>query len=164
MTHPTRRQTLIVGALALLATATHTHAQAPQPAPVLTVSGAQTPSRDFTLASLEALPQVEVRTTTPWSKAAVTYRGPLLRTVLEAAGAKGQELRAIALNDYRVTLPLADVREHNVILATRADGQPLSVRDKGPLFVIYPFDSEPALKQPAYYERSIWQLRRLQLD
>jgi hypothetical protein len=164
MTSPTRRQALTLGALALLATAPLTHAQATQPTPVLTVSGAQTPSRDFTLASLEALPQVEVRTTTPWSKVAVTYRGPLLRTVLEAAGAKGQELRAIALNDYRVTLPLADVREHNVILATRADGQPLLVRDKGPLFVIYPFDSEPALKQPVYYERSIWQLRRLQMD
>lgn len=139
-------------------------AQTPAPGPVLTVSGTRGLTRDYTMAALEAMPQVEVRTSNPWSKTAVSYSGPLLRTVLEATGADGQTVRAVALNDYRVALPTADVREHNVILATRANGQPLSVRDKGPLFVVYPFDAEPALKQQLYYERSIWQVRRLQVE
>lgn len=159
------RSALAVSALALSVLAPAVQAQSAPTAPVvLTVSGGQAASKDFSMAALEALPQVEVRTTNPWSKVAVTYRGPLLRTVLDAVGAKGKDVRAIALNDYRITLPVADAREHNVILATRADGQPLSVRDKGPLFVVYPFDAEPELKQALYYERSIWQLRRLQVE
>lgn len=160
------RYALAVSAVALSALVPAVQAQTvPATAPtVLTVSSPRATAQDYTLAALEALPQMEVRTTNPWSKTAVTYSGPLLRTVLEATRAEGQTVRAVALNDYRVALPIADVREHNVILATRANGQPLSVRDKGPLFVVYPFDAEPALKQQLYYERSIWQVRRLQVE
>lgn len=132
--------------------------------PILTVSGPSAARKDFDLAALDALPQLEVRTTNPWVKAPVTYRGPLLRTVLEAASAKGQQVKATALNDYRIQLPVDDAMKYDVILATRANGQVLSVRDKGPIFVVYPFDARPELKHSAYYERSIWQVRSLQVD
>ena len=157
------RDSWLAVAVISLGIAASAQAQTKSAPAILTVSSQQSAAKDFSLADLDALPQVEVKTTNPWSKSAVTYRGPLLRVVLEAAGAKGQEIRATALNDYSVVLPVADAMEHNVILATRADGQTLSVRDKGPVFVIYPFDAEPSLKQTTYYERSIWQLRRLQI-
>ena len=38
----------------------------------------------------------------------------------------------------------------------------MSVRDKGPLWVMYPFSDAPALKTETNYSRCIWQLNRLQ--
>jgi hypothetical protein len=37
----------------------------------------------------------------------------------------------------------------------------MAVRDKGPLFVIYPFDARPELRGAVYYSRSAWQLRTI---
>ena len=34
----------------------------------------------------------------------------------------------------------------------------MSVREKGPLFVVYDYDSDPELKQQKYYGRSAWQV------
>jgi hypothetical protein len=34
----------------------------------------------------------------------------------------------------------------------------MSVRDKGPLWVIYPYDAVPEYKSERIYARSIWQL------
>ena len=42
--------------------------------------------------------------------------------------------------------------------------QPMAVRDKGPLFVVYPFDSKVELRSSVYYERSIWQLKRMSIE
>ena len=34
---------------------------------------------------------------------------------------------------------------------------------KGPLFIVYPFDRKPELATPTYYDRSAWQLQRLEI-
>jgi hypothetical protein len=38
------------------------------------------------------------------------------------------------------------------------------VRDKGPLFIVYPYDSKPELKSQTYYGRSAWQLAKLIIE
>ncbi len=39
----------------------------------------------------------------------------------------------------------------------------MSVREKGPLVIIYPFDDKPELRDAVHYSRAIWQLRSLEL-
>ncbi|MEO6409595.1 MAG: hypothetical protein ABIO45_12700, partial [Burkholderiaceae bacterium] len=56
-------------------------------------------------------------------------------------GAAGGDLRAVALNDYRADIPAEDVQRDEVMVAYLLDDEPMRVRDKGPLVVIYPFDS-----------------------
>lgn len=34
---------------------------------------------------------------------------------------------------------------------------------KGPLFIVYPFDSKPELSSKPYYDPSAWQLQRLEI-
>jgi hypothetical protein len=58
---------------------------------------------------------------------------------------------------------MEDVRKYNVILALKRDGEYMPVRDKGPLFIVYPFDSDPELKNRVYYGRSVWQVARLEI-
>jgi hypothetical protein len=112
-------------------------------------------------AMLDALPQRTLVTKTPWHQGAIRFTGPLLRDVLALVGAKGDKLYAVALNDFTGTIPMADVNEHDVVLAHSINGKRLTVRDKGPLFIIYPFDQKPQLRSSVYYARSVWQLHKL---
>lgn len=118
---------------------------------------------DFDMAALDALPQHSFTTSTPWFKVPRKFSGPLLRDVLAAAGAQGSTLRAVALNDYKVEIPADDARRYKVLMATRLDDKPMPVREKGPLFIIYPYDDSADLRSERYYSRSAWQLRRLEV-
>jgi hypothetical protein len=40
----------------------------------------------------------------------------------------------------------------------------IPVRTKGPLFIVYPFDSKAELRSATYYERSAWQLKSLTVE
>lgn len=133
---------------------------------ILTISGAITQPNAGALAKLdmkmiEALPQQTFTTRTPWFDRPVTFTGPLLADVMAAVGATGSALAATAINDYTITIPMGDVKARKVIMARLIDGKPIPVREKGPLFVVYPFDTDAALRTSVYYERSIWQLKSL---
>ena len=55
----------------------------------------------------------------------------------------------------------ADKQRFKVLVATRLDDQPMPVREKGPLFIIYPYSESADLRSERYYNRSAWQLRTL---
>lgn len=140
----------------------------PSSAVVLTVQGRVRLPNDgkraqFDMAMLEALPQRTLQTRTPWYPQARRFTGPLLRDLLAAAGAQGSSLRLVALNDYQVDMPMDDAVRHDVIVARLMDDKPMAVRDKGPLFIIYPFDAQPELRSAVYYGRSAWQLRTIEV-
>ena len=142
---------------------------APQGPVVLKVSGLieahnQGKVAVLDMKALQALPQKSFTTKTPWSQNPVTFSGPLLRDVLQLVKAKGQNIRAVALNDYRVKLPLSDALEQDVVVAVQMDGQAIPVRTKGPLFIVYPFDAKKELQHKTYYERSIWQLKAIEVE
>ena len=118
----------------------------------------------FDKAMLEALAQHETITHTPWYDGAVSFSGPLGRAILEAAGAEGESIRVVALNEYASTIPVSDFENYDVILAMQANGQALRVRDQGPLFVIYPFDQHPELLNEEILMRSVWQVARIDVE
>ena len=113
---------------------------------------------------LLALPQHETLTHTPWHDGQMAFQGPLGRDLLDAVGARGDALRITALNDYAATLPLADLQRYDVILAMTMNGEPLQIRDQGPLFVIYPFDDQPHLLNEEILTRSVWQVARIDVQ
>ncbi len=141
---------------------------APKERPILTVSGkigvknAGEVAR-FDMKMLEALPQHTFTTRTPWYDKPVKFTGPLLADVLAAVKASGKTVSAVAINDYKISIPVSDT-QHKPIVARLLDDQPMPVREKGPLFVVYPFDSSAELRSSTYYERSIWQLKTLDVQ
>lgn len=142
---------------------------APKGKVVLTVSGKLGAANRgdkavFDLAMLEALPQKTFTTMTPWEKTPVKFTGPLLRDVLAAVKTQGQTLKAVALNDYKITIPLDDAIKFDMVLAHRMNGQPMPPRTKGPLFIVYPYDSRPELQDPVYRDRSAWQLKEIVVE
>jgi hypothetical protein len=133
---------------------------------VLTVSGRigirnAEKTAEFDMDMLAALPQHTFSTKSPWYPEAHKFTGPLLRDVLAAVDAQGKNLRAVALNDYKVSLPVGDALKFNLVLARLMDDKPMPVRDKGPLFIIYPFDADETLRNERYYSRSAWQLKAI---
>lgn len=142
--------------------------EAPKERPILTVSGkigvknAGAAAR-FDMKMIEALPQHTFTTRTPWYDKPVKFTGPLLSDLLAAVKASGNNISAVAINDYKISIPVADLK-HKPIVARLLDDQPMPVREKGPLFVVYPFDSSAELRSSTYYERSIWQLKALEVQ
>ena len=135
--------------------------------PVLTVTGAVSETNDggnavFDMAMLEALAGRSAKMQTPWTENETEFSGPFLREVLKAAGAKGKTLKVKALNDYAAEVPAEDA-ELDTILATKLNGAPMSVRDKGPLMLVYPFDLDKGLYNEKYFGRSVWQIKEIEV-
>lgn len=112
----------------------------------------------FDLAMLDALPQRVTKATTPWYTGEHEFSGVIISDLLDYLGAEGDAVTFTALNDYASEIPMEDLKSLPVILATRVDGDELSVRDKGPLFVIYPFDLDSSLYNEVIFGRSVWQV------
>jgi hypothetical protein len=116
------------------------------------------------MSGLKALPQRSFTTHTPWYQQPVTFTGPLVRDVLNASKVSGVTITAMALDEYKSRIPLSDVNKFDVILAHSINGEPLNPKNKGPLFIVYPFDSKKELQSVLYYQRSVWQLKSLTVE
>lgn len=116
---------------------------------------------EFDMALIEQLPKVEIATRTPWTEGASRFAGVRLSDLLAAAGANGKQLTAIALNDYAVTMPIDEAIAADAFIAYALNGEAMSPREKGPLWVMFPFDDRPELKTEVTYSRCIWQLVHL---
>ncbi|NQW10722.1 MAG: hypothetical protein HQ481_12680 [Alphaproteobacteria bacterium] len=95
----------------------------------------------FDRAALLALPQATITTKYPNWPTKVTARGPLLKDVLAAVGADGNRVRVQALDGYAPEFTMADITAGTVVLALEADGQPLSIGGRGPLWLVFPPNS-----------------------
>lgn len=136
---------------------------------ILTIEGAiERTNRDgvaeFDRAMLKKIGMHSLETTTPWSDGVQHYEGPLMRDLLAAVGASGSELKVTALNDYSAPALVSDYHESDVILALKENGAYMRVRDKGPLFIVYPYDSDPQLHNELIYSRSVWQIKSIRVE
>lgn len=117
----------------------------------------------YDLDALRALGPVEVETSTPWTDGAEVFAGVPLARLIGTPRPRGGTVRLIALNDYMVEVPVADVGDTLPIVAYSRDGAPMSIRDKGPFWVIYPFDAAEMYRSEMIFSRSVWQLVRIEV-
>jgi hypothetical protein len=99
----------------------------------------------FDIPMLEALGlhQVEVKIA-DWP-APVTVEGPYLKDLLAAVGAAGDTVSLVALDGYASELNWSDVEALDWIVGIRADGKPLGLGQRGPLWVVYSYPDGRAL-------------------
>lgn len=171
--HPIMLRSTIVFLILLLALETSLASDAtelpPPSGPVLlSVTGqiahTNAPGRaDLDFALLLALGPHKLATTTPWTDGTPVFRGVLIRDILAFLGASGEAVRATAHNDSRIEIPISDFLDYPVLLAYEMNGQRLSIRDKGPLWIIFPRDQFPEFRDHWTERKMIWQLMRLQV-
>lgn len=118
----------------------------------------------FDIASLEKLGTVSFQTTSPWYNGRTTFTGISLQKLMDYVGANGSVVKVTALNDYTTVIPLSDFKKYNVILALKINGEYMRIRDKGPLFIVYPYDSIPELNNQIFYSRSAWQVSSMKIE
>lgn len=121
-------------------------------------------SASFDRQMLAKLKWVTIKTTTPWTDGVTRFEGVLMRDLLKLVGGTGKFVKAFAINDYMVKIPTEDFEKYDVILALKKNGKVMSVREKGPLWVIYPWDEHKQLRTEIFHARSIWQLKRLVVE
>lgn len=121
----------------------------PDGEPVLRISGMvsntnQGNAIELDLATLEQMPLVKLEVVEPFEERTIVFEGVLMSDLMAAVGADPQarETRFIALDDYAIEIPLTEFQRTDVLLATKADGEHMSVDGGGPTRIVFPPDSE----------------------
>jgi len=113
---------------------------------------------------LKAIGLKSLTTTNPFETGVQQFEGVLLSDVLKMVGADGTRLIATALDGYAIEIPIEDPMTYPVLIAMVWNGQEMKVRNKGPLWIVYPVDQYDDLSAEQYSARSIWQLRRIEVE
>ena len=98
----------------------------------------------FDRAMLERLGTTELRIEHPGWGGPMTVSGPRLADVLETAGCPGGPLATLALDGFRTTISREAVGAHDWVVATRGEGRPLGIGERGPLWLVFDVDGERA--------------------
>jgi hypothetical protein len=161
---------LLAAALVVLGVAVASAQALPPPAgpPILEITGRIAVTNGdararFDLAMLEAIGVSRISTSTAWTNGRQDFEGVSLKALLERVGAFGERIEAVALNDYKVEIPVSDFTRWPVILAWSQNGQLMRVRDKGPLWIIYPQDDFPALNNKETQGKWAWQVKEIRV-
>ena len=129
--------------------------------PILSVQSGTASSVVLSLKDLDLLPQHSFRTTTQWTEGKLAFSGPALKDILglvDAGTDTSEKIHLIAANQYEVLLDPSLLEEDVPIVATRIDGKTFGLRDKGPLWVVFPYDLDTDYQREGIYSASIWQL------
>jgi hypothetical protein len=118
---------------------------------------------EIPMSKIEALPQIDYVALLPgMDDKPHRVRGPLLKDVLALAGFSGKKLVAIGYDRYEAEIPASDMDDYRVVAAREVDGKVLTLRNKGPLWIVYPSEAHPHLQlNPVYEARSVWQLKEI---
>ncbi|WP_341365901.1 molybdopterin-dependent oxidoreductase [Yoonia sp. BS5-3] len=161
----------MLGLIAALASPVASHAETlamPETEVILTVSGAISHSNidgtaQFDMQMLTDLDGTAFETTTIWTDGVQVFEGVALDVLMDQLGVTEGTILATAINDYTVEIPVSDAVEGGPMVAYKVNGDTMSVRDKGPLWVVYPYDGNADYRSEVIYARSIWQLDRMEI-
>lgn len=133
---------------------------------VLTISGTSVTKGSqinvsYDLKALQDLPKTSFTTATMWTEGPQKFEGVLLKDILDINEIAEGTISAYAINDYVADIPFSDAVVGGPIIAYSLNGAPMSVRDKGPLWIVYPYDQNPDYQSEVVFSRSVWQLNRI---
>lgn len=112
--------------------------------------------------ALRALPAVSFGTTTIWTEGPQTFTGVRMTEVLSRLGIDRGTMILTAANDYQIRIPVEDFTSDGALLAYDRNGAPMTLRDKGPVWLVYPYDDHARFRTEIVYANSIWQLDRIE--
>jgi hypothetical protein len=118
--------------------------------------------QSWSLEKMDTLSPQRTTTHSPFFPGTETFSGPLFADLLAAAlGGEPKEstlIDLVALNDYSVQTTFGKLKHADAIVATRKNGLPMSIRDRGPFWIIFPLTRRPDLENEDFYRLMIWQL------
>ena len=134
---------------------------AAEPAVLQVNSASEAAAAQLDLEAIKGLGTVRFETSTPWTDGKVVFEAVPGDRLLPVLGTGGSVVHATALDDYSVEIPLDDFKSGKAHIAYSMNGEPLPEGQFGPYWIVYRYDSDPALADEAHQARSIWQLKSL---
>lgn len=129
---------------------------APLPGAAVTVIGANG-SMTVSVAELEAIGLKRVTTHSPWEKGELVFEGILFSDFLKKVGLDDAEAVLVRAKDnYTQTIPRKDWTDGPLLLATRQNGKPLTLRTQGPVRLVYPLLDYPEYDTEIHKRRWVW--------
>jgi len=110
----------------------------------------------FDIAALRRLPSVTIRPTLEYDARVHVLTGPLLDTVLAAAGVptgRPAQLGLRAVDGYNVSVSQQDARSYRMVVATHIDGQPMALGGLGPQWAVLDADRVAPFRDKPLKER-----------
>lgn len=118
----------------------------------------------FTRSDLVARDWHTIKTGNQFISGVGTFRGPMVSDVLSLIGrANATKARLTAVNQFYAEVEIAEFARFGAILAMEMNGRALSLRDFGPIWVMYPIDDHSELQDSRYNSRLVWQLSEIEL-
>jgi len=127
-------------------------------------SASQAIDEKYTLKQLQQLPQHDIETIIPWTNETHRYRGPYLEDVFTLANVKGEWLTMYALDHYQISVNFKKIKKYKPILALQVDGKLLTIRSKGPIWLIFPMSDYEELNAAIYHDYMVWQLLKISVE
>ncbi|SIN91484.1 molybdopterin-dependent oxidoreductase [Salinivibrio sp. ES.052] len=151
---PLRVATVMVSLFVTFSTAASLHV------PInLTVRASPEQSMLFDRQKLEALPQAHIITQTPFTRGQQRFDGVALSTVLDAAGVgECANVNLKSMNRYQSVLSLNMAVRYHPMIAMKRNGQAMTLRTLGPLWLVFPLDQYPEIQNDQFYSAMVWQL------
>lgn len=133
-----------------------------QSSPILSLESPTGQQINLSREDLESLPQTTFTTSTPWTKGIHTYQGPRLNLITDKLKPSINGIRIYAVNGYSYDINIHDLQEYPFILALRQDEKALSLRNKGPFWLLVPFDQNPHwLSLDKLRNQLVWQINKI---
>lgn len=113
---------------------------------------------------IRAMPQTTYTTNLPWIDGQSDFTGVKVTDFFEAQGIELPEVITIsALNHYAMELLKSDIEAYQPIIAYLRDSEPMSVREKGPYWLIYSLSDHPQIDNSLYHSQMVWQMDKIEL-
>lgn len=113
---------------------------------------------------IEALQTSSIVTANHVLSKPTNYKGPVLGDLLNQLGARGDSVFVTALDDYTAELKRSEIEKYDVLLATHENGKMMTIDDRGPFFIVFPFDKYKELRRDLYYNMSVWQIKSIEVE
>ncbi|HGH6024966.1 TPA: oxidoreductase [Vibrio mimicus] len=111
-----------------------------------------------TYQELLARSDLTITTETPWTQGSAEFKGISAQALLTWLGVKQADLKVTALNKYWAIIPYSDIQKYNPVFAIQKNGKPMAIRDRGPIWSIYPLTSSKELDNEILHSRMVWQI------
>lgn len=114
--------------------------------------------KTFDREALEALGMHSIKTKTPWTNGVTHFEGVKVKDVLEKAGISAKPITAMSFDDYAISIPAKFIDEYDPIIASRMNGQVMTMKDKGPYWIMFDLDNVSGETEIELRAFSVWHL------
>lgn len=112
--------------------------------------------RVLSITDIEKLTLHKANIDTPWGLRGDFVGVKLSDLLIHVGITEFKRLYVLASNDYKITIESTDPGIENAILASRINGEPFALDNKGPFFIIWPDQAEDLLAGKAAAVKWAW--------